>query len=257
MFAENSAINVRMTWRPASDTASGGGAGCRGTNSDGAAAQSDLPSPPHTETEPIEPVLLNEEDCLARAIHGDDNALCELLRSLDSDLRYHVAMTIGTRHRHAIEVEDVVQVTYLEAFLRIGRFHHSGERAFRAWLWQVAGNNVRDALRVVNCGRRPPPDKRIAPENREDSYLDLLIQMGGTHSTPSKLVAREEAERIMNDAIDRLPSDYAMVVRLCDLEGYSAAQAAAAMRRSSAAVRMLRARAHDRLADIIGSGVSF
>lgn len=226
-------------------------------NSDGAAAQSDRPSQPGSETDPIEPVSLNEEECLARAIHGNDNALCELLRSLDADLRYHIAMTIGTRHRHSIEVDDVVQVTYLEAFLRIRRFHDSGKRAFRAWLWKVAGNNVRDALRTIGAGRRPPSDMRIAPENPEDSYVDLLIQMGGTHSTPSKLVAREEAKRIMIEAIDRLPSDYATVVRLCDLEGNSAAQAAAAMRRSSAAVRMLRARAHDRLADIVGSSVSF
>ena len=87
--------------------------------------------------------------------------------------------------------------------------------------------------------------------------MDLLIQMGGTQSTPSKLVARKEAKRVINDAIDRLPTDYATVVRLCDLDGYSSAQAAAVMRRSEAAVRMLRPRAHDRLADIVGTGVSF
>jgi len=98
---------------------------------------------------------------------------------------------------------------------------------------------------------------RITWENPEDSYVDLLIQIGGTQSTPSKLIGREEAKRVINQAIDRLPSDYATVVRLCDLDGNTAAQAAAAMRRSPAAVRMLRARAHDRLADIVGSSDSF
>ncbi len=246
-----------MARRPESDYATRGGAESPGRDSRSAADPSDRTSYLRTKQDPNDPVSLSGDDFLVRAINGDDHALCELLRDLDADLRYHVTRAIGTRHRHVIEVEDVMQVTYLEAFLRIRLFHHSGERGFRAWLWQVAGNNVRDAIRVVDAGRRPPPDKQIAPDDPGDSYVDLLIQMGGTHSTPSKLVAREEAKRIMNEAIDRLPSDYATVVKLCDLKGFTTAQAAAAMHRSDAAVRMLRARAHDRLADIVGSGVSF
>ena len=233
------------------------GVGFSGEFQGGQPPQSGRPIQPRIEMDPIEPVSQNEEDCLTRAIHGDDSALCELLRRLDADIRYHIAMTIGKRNRHIIEVEDVVQVTYLEAFLRIRRLQHSGEKAFRSWLWEVAGNNVRDALRAVDAGRRPPPNMRIARENPDDSYVDLLMQLGGTHSTPSKLVAREEARRIMNEAINRLPTDYATVVRLCDLEGNTAAQAGAVMRRSPAAVRMLRARAHERLANIVGSSVSF
>lgn len=200
-------------------------------------------------------IPLHDAITLAQAIQGSDDALCALLRFLDADLKAHVAALIGTRQRGIIEVEDVVQVTYLEAFLRIRRLHLNSEGAFRAWLWQVAENNVKDALKKMDAARRPPPDKRIATEDSDDSYVDLLNQMGGTLTTPSKLMAREEARRIMNAAIDRLPSDYATVVKLCDLRGYSSAQAAEVLQRSEAAIRMLRARAHDRLADILGANL--
>ena len=192
-------------------------------------------------------------ETLACAIRGDDDALCTILRGLDCELRSHIGRNIGSQHRREIEVDDVLQVTYMEVFLHIRRFRHQGIEAFRSWLWQTAENNIRDALRVLNAVRRPPPGKRITPEDRDDSYVDLLIQMGGTHSTPSKFMARKEAKRVMNDAINRLPFDYATVVRLCDLDGYTSSQAAAAMHRSEAAVRMLRARAHDRLIEIVGS----
>lgn len=244
-----------MAGQPQSKSGSKIIAGSAGGESCGTDAQSAAKSQPSSKSDAMGGLPLHEADLLVQAIQGSDEALCALLRLLDADLHAHVATVIGTRRRQSIEVEDVVQVTYLEAFLRIRRFHPSREGAFRAWLWHVADNNVKDALRKVDAGRRPPPDKRIASENAGDSYVDLLIQMGGTRTTPSKLVAREEAKRIMNAAIDRLPSDYGTVVRLCDLGGYSSAQAAEVMQRSEAAIRMLRARAHDRLADIVGASM--
>lgn len=196
-------------------------------------------------------------ETLERAIAGDDHALSRLLRAVEPALRGHIAKCISRRYRAAIEVEDVAQITYFEAFLRIGAFQDRGVDAFRGWLWQIAENNVRDAVRGVEAGRRPPPEKQICRSHPDDSYVDLLIQLGGTQTTPSKHMARKEAKRILSDAIERLPEDYGGVVRLCDLNGLSSIEAAAMLDRSPAAVRMLKARAHERLAELVGTSVTF
>ena len=49
----------------------------------------------------------------------------------------------------------------------------------------------------------------------------------------------------------------ATVVRLYDIEGRSGPEVATTMGRSRGAVVMLRARAHDRLAELLGSGSKF
>jgi RNA polymerase sigma-70 factor (ECF subfamily) len=192
-----------------------------------------------------------EEERVARAVAGDEDALSALLLESARPLRLEVAAALGARWQSVLEADDVLQVTYLEAFLRIGGFSYRGPGSFRAWLARIARNNVRDAIRELERLKRPPSERRIEATG-DDSTFALLDQLGITTATPSRHAAARESRELIEQALLGLPEDYAAVVRGLDLEGRPAAEVAAGLDRSEGAVYMLRARAHDRLRESLG-----
>lgn len=149
-----------------------------------------------------------------------------------------------------------MQVTYTEAFLRIGTFQSNTIASFAAWISTMAQNNLRDAIKELERGKRPDPRRRIAPSG-DDSCFALLEMVGATTSTPSVRAARGEARRMLESAICDLPEIYERVIRRYDLEGRSVESVAAELGRSAGAVYMLRARALDMLRDALGNRSRF
>jgi RNA polymerase sigma-70 factor (ECF subfamily) len=193
---------------------------------------------------------MNAEDrqSLSRAVAGDRDALGALLE------RYGPAVEqklhIGARWHGLIEGGDVMQVSYIEAFLRIASFDLERADAFPAWLRRIAENNLRDAIRALEHPNDAP--QRIRVTVQEESYVALLDLLTSSQSTPSAQVRDQEACDLLHAALDRLPDDYAQAVRLYDLEGRLIAEVAQTLGRSAGAVHMLRLRAHDRLRELLG-----
>jgi RNA polymerase sigma factor (sigma-70 family) len=118
----------------------------------------------------------------------------------------------------------------------------------------MAQNNLRDAIRGLERQKQPPPSRRIQPSaSREDSFADLYDRLAAVSSTPSRALARKDVRRVIEAALEKLPPDYARAVRLYDLEGRPIAEVATGIQRSAGAVHMIRARAHERLAELLGS----
>ncbi len=193
-----------------------------------------------------------EEQLTHAALAGDEEALSELLRHHGPELRQRLTGQIGRQYRGALDEDDVLQVTYLEAFLRILQFTNEGSGAFLAWLTKIAENNLRDAIRGLDAGIRPPRAKQLHDGPTAESYDDLLSSLVGTDSTPSRRAARGESKEIVEAALNELPPDYARVIRLYDLDLLDIQKVMAAMKRSKGAVHMLRVRAHDRLRELLG-----
>lgn len=193
---------------------------------------------------------------VSRAVKGDTDSLSALLSFYGP--RVERRLEIGRHWRAMLEPGDVMQVTYLEAFLQIGTFRPEQAASFEAWLYQIAENNLRDAIRGLDRQKQMPPARRInvAP-NSDDSYTGLYQELAATTTTASRVAVRKDTQRLLQAAIDRLPPDYAMTVRLYDLEGKSIAEVGAALKRSSGAVHMLRARAHERLGELLGTASSW
>jgi len=197
----------------------------------------------------------SDDELLKKAIAHDTAALSELLERYGPAIRHE--LRIGRKRQSLLSAEDVMQVTYLEAFLQIDRFKPRGEGAFPAWLRRIAENNLRDAIKELERAKRPPPHKRIEITAERDSSWVLFELLGGTTTTPSRRASRQEVKQALDAAIGTLPEDYRTVVRQYDLQGRSAVEIASSMCRSTGAVHMLRARAHDRLREALGSASSF
>ncbi|MCB9850039.1 MAG: sigma-70 family RNA polymerase sigma factor [Phycisphaerales bacterium] len=197
-----------------------------------------------------------QSSLLDRAARGEPEALRALLEKHGGQVWAEINADIGAQWRAVIDADDVMQVTYLEAFLQIDKLEARDDGAFVGWLRRIAKNNLRDAVKEQGRKKRPQPNMRMHALGG-DSYITLVEHLGETTTTPSRHVAADEAARYINAALDRLPEDYATVVRQYDLEGRSIADVAAGLKRSTGAVHMLRARAHDRLRNILGRETDF
>lgn len=204
-----------------------------------------------------EPNPATDAELLAKAIDGDRASMTELLRRSGPTVRARLASKMSTVWQSALDVDDVMQVTYLEAFMRITSFQPRHEGSFIAWLTLVAENNLRDAIKELERQKRPNPRNRVQAGSGDDSYVALVEMLGATMTTPSIQAARGELKGALDTALDKLPSDYAKVIRLYDLEGRDAAEVAKELGRSPGAVYMLLARAHDRLKDVLGTESRF
>lgn len=192
---------------------------------------------------------------LERAVGGDRAALAELLTRYGPMLR--AELNIDRRWQTVLEPDDVLQVTYLEAFLHITSFAPNGLAGFYTWLKRIAENNLRDAIKGLERQKRPQPEQRVEVRTGENSAIQLLDLLGVTSATPSRQVAHGELIAAFEAAMQALPPDYATVVRMYDLESRSITDVAAAVKRSPGAVHMLRARAHARLGELLGPGSQF
>lgn len=198
-----------------------------------------------------------ENHLINRSAEGDTDALAELLVACDGRLRSRLQGQISRRYRSAFSIDDVLQVTYLEVFLRIGSFRPNGDCAFLNWLTRIAENTLRNAIRELNCQKRLPRERLVAPPLGDDSYVTLIETLAGSQSTPSRHVAREEGRAAIEAALEIMPPDYASVIRMFHLEGRTLSQISGELGRSEGAVFMLKSRAWDQLAQLLGDATKF
>jgi RNA polymerase sigma-70 factor, ECF subfamily len=195
----------------------------------------------------------SELELLASATSGDRDAMTQLLRHCAGPLRARVAANIDARWQAMLDVDDVLQVTYIEAFDGIQRLAVERVAAFQNWLYRLAENNIRDAIRHLDAAKRPSPGKRLTPTNENEACLDLVEALGVHSVTPSRVAAAKEARQLLQAALEDLPPDHQEVVRRFDLAQEDPKDIASSLGRSIGAVYMLRARAHDRLRRILPS----
>jgi RNA polymerase sigma-70 factor, ECF subfamily len=192
-----------------------------------------------------------DDEMVNAAAAGDGDALATLLQKHGPEIRRR--LDINPVWRAVLAPADVMQVTYLEAFLRIDRLKARTVDAFVAWLTRLARNNLRDGIKELRRQKRPNPRQRIRARASGGSKSTLLNQLCDSGAaTPSRDAAHHESNKALETALAQLPPLYAEVVRRHDFEGQSIPEVAAAMGRSCGAVHMLRARALDCLQELLG-----
>ena len=187
-----------------------------------------------------------------RARAGDRGALGDLLQQHGPKIRRTLRGAIPKRWQALLSIDDVLQQTYLDAFLDIGDFAGSRPEAFQSWLSTMARRNLHDAIRMLSAEKRGGDRTRFTQAMSDESFVSLFELTGGTQSSPSRTASKGEIRTFIEDALQRLPPDYRQAVVLFELEGLRAERVAEMLNRSTGAVYMLRARALDRLASILG-----
>jgi len=194
------------------------------------------------------------DELIRRAVNGDRQAISTVLENAGPAVRSALSGAIPLRLQALLTVDDLMQQTYMDAFLAIGSFVPHGEGALEAWLTTLARRNLLDAIRMLDAEKRGGNARRVGTISRDDSCAALYDWLAKTGSTPSRYASRAEMVTALEQAIERLPLIYRQVICLYDLEGQGIHDVAAVIGRTTGAVFMLRSRAHEQLRRLLGTG---
>jgi RNA polymerase sigma-70 factor, ECF subfamily len=158
---------------------------------------------------------------------------------------------IGAALRVKVEPSDLVQETFLKAHREFAGFAGQGEPELVAWLRRILARTVADQVKH---------HRRMGRDLQRQESLDLLLErsdetihhaLASYGVSPSERVSRREQAVLLADAVSQLPPDYREVFILRTLEHVPFEEVAARMVRSVGAVRMLWARALERLKEML------
>lgn len=192
----------------------------------------------------------SDEQLLLRARADDRDAIAQLLRRHGPAIREY--LEINPKWQSVLEPNDVMQVTYMEAFLQISHFKGDA-RSFRSWLRRIAENNLRDAIQSLERDKRPQPGDRVSTSDADGDLAWLNDLLTGGMASPSWHAMGKELRDILEAEIDALPADWSNIIRWIFLEGLGVSEVAARMNKSPGAVHLMRIRAVSRLRERLGS----
>ena len=143
-----------------------------------------------------------ERDLVRRTLDGDASAFNRLYKRHYPRI---LATLIGrTRNRH--DAEDLLQVTFLRAYLGLSGFR--GDAAFSTWLMQIALNVCTTHLRATQA-------RRSWQKTIEDPQLGYRDTWEPTDvERPDDALSRKECRAMLEESIAELPQQYRHAVRL-------------------------------------------
>lgn len=182
---------------------------------------------------------------IQRIKRGEREAFSPLFEKYRSRLGIWIGYRLGEGVRQHMEVDDVVQETFLRAFQEFNRFTYESPGSFFRWLSAIAEHVIIDKARYY--GR----EKRKAEEVLR---LRSPSNPGGPEpvdsSTPSRrLSKREDIEQLLR-SLDALPEDYRQAILLAKVEGLTTQELAERIGKSREAAALLLHRALKRLREI-------
>jgi RNA polymerase sigma-70 factor (ECF subfamily) len=188
---------------------------------------------------------------LARARAGDVTALGQLLELYRNYLRLLARTQVGGALRARLDPSDLVQETLLEAHRDFPRFAGGTENELMAWLRRILVRNLADQIKRYQTQKRYWKRQESLEKLLDRSSAEAHEALTRGISTPSAQAARREHAALLADALAQLPPDYRDVILLRNLDKLPFDAIAARMNRSSGAVRMLWARALEKLSQLL------
>lgn len=157
----------------------------------------------------MQPAMTDDADLVRETLEGNQLSFQLLVE------RYQGRMFSVVRHyaRSAVEIEDIVQETFLKAYRKLDGFQH--QSSFSTWLYRIAVNTALDFLK--RHGRNPVTaveDPEIMQESGPGGFGPRVI-------APDQGLEREEIARITNEVLESLPEIFRTVLVLREFEEMS------------------------------------
>ena len=174
---------------------------------------------------------MSEAGLLKAARAGDQRAMEALYTAHSGRVYTVVRRLVGDDHL----AEDVSQDAWVRAFEKLGSFR--GDAAFGTWMHRLAVNTALNRLR--RRGRRPEVESAAEPPLAAPDADERIL-----------------SQRVLGQALDRLPDGYRQVLVMHDVEGMTHEEIAdslgVAVGTSKSQLHKARARMRDLLAPPVG-----
>lgn len=158
-----------------------------------------------------------EEVALIAALkRGDDAAYVTLVQRY-GDYLYRVALRVT---RNETEAGEAVQEAFISTFRGIAKFE--SRSALRTWLHRLVVNAALMRRRATER-KAEVAIEDLAPE--VDLEREAQPEWNFTESVETQ-ASRDGVRRAVNEAIDRLPEQYRILIVLRDIEGYDTREVA-------------------------------
>jgi RNA polymerase sigma-70 factor (ECF subfamily) len=185
---------------------------------------------------------LGTADLAARARAGDAAARDELARRHEGRIRLYVRGRLGRGLASRLDVDDLVQETYLRAFRDLDAFQPAGEGSFYRWLTALARHAVVDAARALRRRKRSAPVESL-DLGEWSSLGPRAREIAAKTFGPATGAALAEAQRRMEEALLTLSPAHRRVLTLRQFEGRAAREVAGLLGSTEQAVHALYRRA--------------
>ena len=162
--------------------------------------------------EPGEFPQLSDGELLERHLDGEEAAFGALVRRHERELYNFLARFTGD----AALAEDVFQEAFLQLHVSAATFDTS--RRLKPWLFTIAANKARDALRRRSRRRAAPLDAPVAGDDGAASHADLLA---AELPAPDESLMNLETRLAVKDIVSRMPENLRVVLLLCYFHEFS------------------------------------
>lgn len=164
------------------------------------------------------------EALLERAQKGDRSAVEQLLASSREPIRRMISLRLDPALSARLDASDVVQDVLIEASHRLDDYLRSPAIPFALWLRHIARDHVIDAHRKHRKAQRRSLDREqhlAASAWNNQSSADLMTQIYDQELTPASAAIRQEMQRRLEQAIDRLEDEDRELILMRLSEGMS------------------------------------
>jgi len=178
---------------------------------------------------------LSEAERIAEAKRGDVTAFNQLVLTYQ-DLAFNVARRLVGNDDAA---SDVTQDAFWSAYRHLDQFKGG---SFRAWLLRIVTNASYDILRAR---------QHQARESLDQLMDETSFDAPDPGDLPETLAVRQETIQALEAAIQELPFEQRSVIVLCDVQGLSYEETAAALQINAGTLKSRLSRARRRLRDSV------
>ena len=141
-----------------------------------------------------------------RTRNGDSSAFEELFNRHRGRLQKAIAIRMDRRVAARVDVSDVLQETYMEAFRRLPQYLKQEMMPFYIWLYWIAREKL-IGLHRRHLGARKRTVKYEVPPMPADSSAQLVSGLIGRLPSPSQELAKEELAEQLRTALEQLDAD--------------------------------------------------
>ncbi len=166
---------------------------------------------------PIKKVTDNDQKLIDAINSGDKNIFLDLVQKYEGKL-YNFGLKIC---KDVSDAEDLVQDTFINVFKYVKDFRQ--ETRFKNWMYRIAANVCWKMKRKSKYA----PEKVLSLEEfipEDHTKVDTKIPQWA--SLPVDQLLDNELSEHINQAVQKLPTRYKLILVLRDMEGFSTEETA-------------------------------